>query len=593
MLVFVLFAVAVVALLTEIWLFRTWSSLSVDEVFYHLSVSLEGTNSDMIVAYAVNYGIPILVILALAALVLFLLRKRTAAYRAWLGILLVAAIGSIGWALVDMDHRMGLFSYVADSLSGTEAGDFVDEHYIDPAAVQVDFPEKKRNLIYIFAESMEMTFADKANGGAFERNAIPELTQLAQANEDFGGNDTALDGAIPLPGTEWTMGAMFAHTSGLPLKLALGGNAFENADAFFPSITTLGDILEAQGYNQTLMIGSPGVFGGRSLYFTDHGNYRILDYNYALENGIIPPSYKVFWGFEDEKLFGWAKQELTSLAASQEPFNLTLLTVDTHFEDGYVCRLCGSEFGDDQYANVFACSSRQISEFVEWIQAQDFYANTTIIVCGDHTTMDTDFCANVPGDYLRKCYTCVINGAAQALPDAARRTYSTFDMFPTTLAALGAQIPGDKLGMGVNLYAQEPTLVEDLGVDACTRELRRPSEFLDNRAGIGIDESTMRKVAGMASLEAEPQMGGMHFVLSDCYELNGDSIKRARLAITDTRTGEEASFEMKVVRPPNDPNWYTIQGDAPYSEDDLPHLQVKALLTVPGFEDYEVAELEH
>ena len=44
------------------------------------------------------------------------------------------------------------------------------------------------------------------------------------------------------------------------------------------------------------------------------------------------------------------------LAAGEQPFNLTLLTVDTHFEDGYKCRLCDDRFGDNQYANAIACS---------------------------------------------------------------------------------------------------------------------------------------------------------------------------------------------------------------------------------------------
>ncbi len=67
----------------------------------------------------------------------------------------------------------------------------------------------------------------------------------------------------------------------------------------------MGDILGQSGYNQTLMIGSDATFGGRRLYFTDHGNYSIEDYNYAVESGMIPEDYKVWWGYEDRKLFGF------------------------------------------------------------------------------------------------------------------------------------------------------------------------------------------------------------------------------------------------------------------------------------------------
>lgn len=63
-------------------------------------------------------------------------------------------------------------------------------------------------------------------------------------------------------------------------------------------------------------------------------------------------------GYEDQKLFTYAKKELQELASGDQPFNLTLLTVDTHFEDGYPCKICPDTYGDNQYANVMACSSR-------------------------------------------------------------------------------------------------------------------------------------------------------------------------------------------------------------------------------------------
>ena len=49
------------------------------------------------------------------------------------------------------------------------------------------------------------------------------------------------------------------------------------------------------------MIGSDATFGGRRNYFTQHGNYNIKDYNYAIEQGWIPEDYKVWWGYEDQK----------------------------------------------------------------------------------------------------------------------------------------------------------------------------------------------------------------------------------------------------------------------------------------------------
>ena len=60
-------------------------------------------------------------------------------------------------------------------------------------------------------------------------------------------------------------------------------NEMYTQEHFFPGITTLGDILEAQGYHNVLFLGSEAVFGGRKLYFKEHGNYEIDDFNYAIK----------------------------------------------------------------------------------------------------------------------------------------------------------------------------------------------------------------------------------------------------------------------------------------------------------------------
>ena len=235
------------------------------------------------------------------------------------------------------------------------------------------------------------------------------------------------------------------------------------------------------------MIGSDATFGGRRLYFTDHGNYDIFDYNYAAQQGMLSDEYPVWWGYDDQKLFEFAKEKLNELSAQDEPFNLTMLTVDTHFEDGYVCDKCDDKFGDNQYANVMACSSKQVEEFVEWIKQQDFYEDTTIIISGDHPTMDSDFCENVDENYGRRVYTAYIN-ASDSPKSSMTRTYTTFDNFPTTLAAMGVTIEGNRLGLGTNLFSSEQTLSERYGLENEEKEMKKNSELMIELAD--IDESS-------------------------------------------------------------------------------------------------------
>ena len=462
------------------WMFATWTNLSMDELVYHLTAPLDGTNTDMIWDYVRVCAVPTILVIFFLILILIAWRKKEKVHL-FRGIINLVALVGIIVMLGYTWTELGVGDYLKDQ--NTESK-FIEDEYVDPTDVEVVFPEQKRNLIYIFLESMETTYSDVDDGGAFDENVIPELTEIAQTNEDFSGADPKLNGGYSLAGTTWTMGAMFAQTSGLPLNISISANDMDTQDSFFPGVTTLGDILSDAGYTQTLLIGSEAQFGGRKLYFQEHGNYEMEDYSYAIENGLIPSDYKVWWGYEDQKLFEFAKEKLLQLSQGDEPFNLTMLTVDTHFEYGYVCEQCPTEY-DTQYSNVMACSSRQVGEFLKWIQQQDFYENTTIVISGDHPTMDSDYCAEIDqeGNYDRRVFTAYINAAAYA-QDQQERTYSTFDNFPTTLAALGVQIDGDRLGLGTNLFSGTKTLLEEFGNSKVNAELKKKSEFIEKLSAV-------------------------------------------------------------------------------------------------------------
>ncbi|MCI8834900.1 MAG: sulfatase-like hydrolase/transferase [Ruminococcus sp.] len=467
------------------WMFETWNYLTMDELVYQLNAPIEGTNEEMIWEY-LNFCIPgtVLILLFLVVLMVGLYKRKWIYHTVMVGILL-GTLWIGGKSLHTAWERLDIANY---SENKSTYSTFIDDNYVDPATVELQFPEKKRNLIYIFLESMEMTYADEKNGGGFAENCIPELTRLAQENEDFSGEEETLNGGYSMPQTTWTIGGMFAQTTGLPLSIPIDGNDMDTQHSFFPEVTAIGDILEKEGYAQTLLIGSDATFGGRRLYFGTHGNYQIKDYEYAVENGWIPEDYYVWWGYEDKKLFDYAKEELLALSAQEQPFSLTILTADTHFEDGYLCEDCEETFGEDRYANVMACSSKKVAAFLQWVQRQDFYEDTLIVLSGDHLTMDSDFCEDVEKEYVRKVYTTYINAAAESEKADTYRDYTTFDNFPTTLAGMGVNIEGERLGLGTNLFSQEWTLTEKYSRERMKSEMGRQSKLMEDLAsGVRVD----------------------------------------------------------------------------------------------------------
>ena len=487
-LIWILFAILLVA---EEYVLSSFSGITIDQLVFHMNTNLEGSNWSTFLPTLIQAGLYILIAVIGCTIVTFIQKyfiKKANRYRKFNlkakemikeyslnFITTLCGFIAICIVLVSLADNYYLIDYLAARRIDTE---IYDKYYIDTATVELTFPEKKKNLVYIYMESMEMSLADESHGGGKSVNVIPELTDIALENDCFNGDTDILNGARSLYNSTWTIAGLVAQTSGLPLGINhVLTNNINSISSFMPGATTLGDILEKEGYHNVFMLGSDAKFGNRDVYFKEHGNYDIDDYYWARNNNKLPDkSYYVWWGYEDDKLFTYAKEELTSLAESDEPFALSLLTVDTHFVNGYLCDDCPDTF-TSQYSNVLACSSKKVSELVEWIEAQPWGEDTVIVLNGDHLCMDSKYYEDMPDDYERKTYTAIINSSKKE-PDTTR-LYSTMDLFPTTLSAMGVTIKGDRLGLGTDLYSDTPTLLEELGENYLNYELSLNSTFYD------------------------------------------------------------------------------------------------------------------
>ncbi len=397
---------------------------------------------------------------------------------AWLrkwGLPLAAAAFIICFTALSLYLRLPEYIHVY-----TRTSSLYEDEYVDPSQVKFEFPEKKRNLIYIFLESVETSDYSKELGGALDYNCIPELYELAEENVTFNKNK----GYEVAPGASWTVASMIAQSSGIPLNIPIGENDFVTSNKFLPGAYSLGEVLEKAGYNNELILGSDAVFSGRKYYYEMHGNYTIHDYNYFCETERFDSDLTEWWGMIDRYLWELAKEDVLELAEKDEPFNLTLLTVDTHHQDGVVCLDCKDEF-PDQLGNVYACSSRKVADFVDWCKQQDFYENTTIVIVGDHCSMSTHF-SEVIGNFDRKAYYTIINPAKEN-KNTKDRQLSTFDFYPTTLSAMGVRFDGNKLGLGVDLFSGEDTLCEKYGKDDFFELVKQHSTYYDNKILYGFE----------------------------------------------------------------------------------------------------------
>lgn len=473
------------------WLIDTFGPVNIDQLLYSMQ-NLGGTNTDQVYTFIDK---PLIISTVITYLFLRLVHffskyslnfgagKRTAQQKPkkmTRFILPITVFTTFAAAVLLSVNNVGF----AQIKLYFEKSALFETDYIDPKETTITFPEEKRNLIYIFVESLEASYTSVELGGNQEHNLLQELTDMIDEGAINFSNTDKVGGAHQVPGTDYTAAGIVSQTSGVPLKAPTANrNNFGDQDSysdgeneFLPGITSLGELLGEQGYNQSFVMGSNASFGGRRTYLSQHGDYDILDVGKAVELGYIPSGYIKWWGYEDDKLFDYAKLEATKLYEEGQPFNLSMLTADTHFPDGYL----GDKPTpyDNQYMNVISYSSKQIADFVNWCKEQPFYENTTIVITGDHLTMDQKFIDGYLQDYDRTIFNLFIN--SPIVPDAERtknRQFTSMDYFPTTLASLNISVSGERLGLGTNLFSDRKTIVENSSLENIQNQLSQQSDF--------------------------------------------------------------------------------------------------------------------
>ena len=375
------------------------------------------------------------------------------------------------------------YKFGIDDYLNAKTSNFIRDNYVDARSVSIEAPSEKKNLIYIYVESLETSLFSNSNGGNFKSSVIPNLEDLASNNINFSASNK-LGGANLIDGAGWTMGALVSSTSGVPLKLTVSSNDESNDcvgySEFLPGVYSIGDVLKDNGYSNYFMLGSDAAFAGRDVYFSEHGDYQIYDYNYAKNERWISSSYSVWWGYEDAKLYDFAKKQLKEIADEDEPFNFTMLTADTHFTDGYVDDSCETPYSE-HYLNSYHCSDSMLGDFIRWIQKQDFYDDTVIVITGDHLTMQSNIIDmfDYDNEDNRYVYNVYLN-TDKDTDNVKNREFNALDFYPTTLSALGFEIEGNRLGLGTDLFSGDETLTEKYGIKELGDRLRDKSSFYND-----------------------------------------------------------------------------------------------------------------
>ena len=280
-----------------------------------------------------------------------------------------------------------------------------------------------KNLVLVFLEGLETIY--------MEESIFPGLTPNLNALNAQGWQ---LNNLNQIEGSRWTMGGIVATLCGTPLvyESSLGGNNIMFT-RFLDKATCLPDILRQADYQQVFMGGASLEFAGKGDFLKQHSFDQVLG-TAALRPQLPDSSYLGAWGLFDDSLFALALQQYRRLAAEDKPFNLTLLTVDTHHPGGEPSSSCSpyAEI-DNSILHAVHCTDYLIGNFIEQLKQQPAYEDTVIVMVSDHLALRNNAFSLFPEDYERRLYFNVLNSDHQA---SSQVLATPMDLAPTILDML-------------------------------------------------------------------------------------------------------------------------------------------------------------
>lgn len=350
------------------------------------------------------------------------------AFKAIALLVLAAAVVAVPSA----GHRLAK-AVARGSGDASAAGSMIrpDTGLINPHAVPRDVVRAAsgKNLVIIYMESLERIYTDN--------QIFPGLTPNLDHWRAQGLDYTDY---LTFTGADYTIAGLFASQCGAPYlpspvrALELGGNN-ANASGFQPELACLGDVLHAAGYRQVFMQGANLKFADKGSFFHLHGFDGILGLT-QIENANGNALPQQGWGLYDSDLLRLAAERFDKLAASGKPFNLDVLTVDTHPKHGRPSPGCPA-YAANRTSTLQAvhCTDFLVGRFLHAISGNPAWKNTIVVVMSDHQSMPNNAWPLYPKSYERRPLLFILN-AGQG--QRSMRFYH-MDIAPTLLHLMGVR----------------------------------------------------------------------------------------------------------------------------------------------------------
>ena len=232
---------------------------------------------------------------------------------------------------------------------------------------EIDNPGAPRrlNVVLVTIESLSAKYL-----GSFgdKRNLTPNLDELRKQSLFF--NNFYATGTRTDRGLE-AITLSIPPTPGRSVVKRIGRES---------GFASLGQQLNAQGYDSAFVYGGRGYFDNMNAFFSGNG-YRIVDQSNVPEEEI---SFKNAWGMADEYLYKQALKVADADHLAGKPFFLHLMTTSNHQPYTYPAGRIDIPSGQGRTGAV-KYTDYAIGEFLKEARTKPWFAGTVFIFVADHT----------------------------------------------------------------------------------------------------------------------------------------------------------------------------------------------------------------
>ena len=421
------------------WIKSYYGTITFNQLYYHIAM---GFNTDAIMGtdkyYLVSFKfdciyLPFLLSLSIVFLKYLSSKKNIFIFNKFLSKIFSLLINKnyinffFIFFILNLGYSLSFHKFIINQYKS----DYIKKAYVDESYNNIQALEKK-NLIVIYVESLEQNYK------SLSKNEIISFDNQIYSN--------SVDNFYMEKGTEWTVAAIVASQCGIPI-LPIGllkENDHLKLGKFLHKKKCLSDFLYKNNYENHFLLGHESKFGGLDIFLKSH-KYKIHDKS-NMFNDLKKLSTSWENGYHDNEVLEYSKRIILELINDNKKFNMSILTVETHYP-GYTNAKCKKR-SSNNYQNAMNCTLDSLNSFLIFIEKFKILETTNIVIMGDHLI-------SAPDKFIRKNFgnkRSIFNKFYSKNEFIINRdVMNHFDLYPSLIEFAGFEIKNSKMALGYSI----------------------------------------------------------------------------------------------------------------------------------------------